>query len=234
LVSVLVADPGDEVLALLPPSAAAVTNGDMLVSNGDGTLAKALGSGAEELYVNVADSASVTNTSTIAAFDKSYTIPANTLQIGDVVHIRAQVLAPTTNSTDTLTVTLKIGAVVIIATAAVDVANNDIAEIDAFLVIRTIGASGTWVGGGTWVLGVPGTATVRGFNVLSTAIDTTATQQITVSATWSVASASDIATLKILQVELDRTSGNRVMAFARETVDNSAGAGYKQIKVGVL
>jgi hypothetical protein len=155
-------------------------------------------------YTSVAASAAVTNTTTETAFDKSYTFAANALKAGDVIRVRAQVIATATNSTDTLTLKLLIGTTTVVATAAVDVANNDIGYIDALIVIRTAGASGTLVATGIQGLGVEATATGKPFKLASTAVDTTAAQAITVSATWSVANAGNSCRLDVLNVEILR------------------------------
>ncbi len=68
-------------------------------------------------------------TITETSFDKSVTLPANTLQLGDVLRIRAQGICPSTNSTDTLNIKLKIGSLIVLATGALDVNNNDIVDI---------------------------------------------------------------------------------------------------------
>lgn len=207
MVRCLTARPGDTILARLA-GGQNVTEGQMLASNGDGTLIAVVdpATSANQLYESVADSAAVTASSTETAFDKSYTLPANTLRVGDIIRVRAQALATATNSTDTLTLKLYIGATVIVATAAVDVANNDEGFITAELVVRTIGASGTIVGNGVQALGVPGTVTAKPFNLLSTAIDTTATQLIKVTATWSTTDAGNSVLLKQMNVTLDRGS----------------------------
>jgi hypothetical protein len=227
-----VAFPGDLMLSRVPAAAAAIVFGDALISNGDGTLIKSPGSAGSALYTNTAASANITNTTAETAFDKSYTVPANTLQVGDVLKIRAQVTVPTTNSTDTLNLKLKIGTTVIVATGAVDVANSDEGWIEATVVVRSIGATGTFVAAGTDTLGVPGTATVKGFNLGSTTIDTTAAQAITVTATWSVANAGNVARLDLLTVELSRD--NNVMATADEALDNSAGTSEAFLRARVL
>ena len=152
-------------------------------------------------FASVAASTAVTNTTTETAFDKSHTIPANTLQPGDVLKIRGQVIAPATNSTDTLTLKLKIGSTVIAQTAAVDVANNDLGYFDATVIVRTNGASGTIVGAGEQALGTPGTVTSKPFCLASTALDTTVDQLLAVTATWSVANAGDSCRLDLLTVE---------------------------------
>ncbi len=223
---------GDEFYVRVPAGAVAIVIGDKLISNGDGTLVKAL-SESETLYVNAADSTAISNVATITAFDLSYTIPANMLRVGDIIRVKAQAIATATNSTDTLVITLKIGSTTVIATAAVDVANNDIGTIDAEFVIRTIGASGTFIASGEQSLGVPGTVTSKPFILGSTAIDTTATQAITVSATWSVASASNSVTLRLLEVSMERAASGEleIVAYANEAKDNSAGVTETFVKV---
>ncbi len=156
-------------------------------------------------YSTDAASSSVLNTTTETPFNKSITIPANRLKKGDVIRVRAQGIVSNQNSTDTLTIQLKIGGTTgtsIVSTGAVDPATNDIWYIEADLVIRTVGASGTFVATGLQALGVPGTVTAKPFLKASSTIDTTLPQDLIVSATWSVANAANIVRLDILDVEI--------------------------------
>lgn len=155
-------------------------------------------------YSAVAASAAISNTTTETAFDKSFSIPANTLKPGDIIRVRAQAIATATNVTDTLDLQLRLGTTDILATGAVDVANGDIGFIDADIVIRTIGASGTLVAAGHTALGAPGTVTSKPKLLGSTAIDTTVAQSVNVSATWSVANAGNSVRLDIMNVEIIR------------------------------
>lgn len=221
----------DVVYGRVAAAAAAIADNDLLASAGDGTVMLSSSQMASLLYEATAASAAVTTTASETAFDKSYTIPANFLRVGDVIHVVAQVIATATNSTDTLTLKLKIGSTVIVATAAVDVANNDIGYIEADLVIRSIGASGTFVATGVQGLGVPGTVTAKPFLLASTAIDTTATQALTVSATWSTNNAGNSCRLDVLSVEMNRGLGGRMLFRALEAVDNSAGAAAVGIRM---
>ena len=220
---------GDMLNFRLPVAAPAVVIGDRLISNGDGTVIKAYGSGGSDLYVNTAASAAVTNTVTETAFDKSYTFAANQLRAGDIIRIRGQVIATATNSTDTLNIKLYIGGTsgtLICQTGALDVANNDIAVFDAELVVRTAGSSGTIVGSGFVTIGVPGTATTKTFALASTTINTTVAQQIVATATWSVANAGNSVRLDNLTVGSGNVTSNGsgvTIAVAAEAVDNSAG-----------
>ncbi|MBI3866813.1 MAG: DUF2190 family protein [Planctomycetia bacterium] len=156
------------------------------------------------LYSAEVASSLITNTVAETDFDKSVTIPAGTLQVGDVIRVRGEVIAISTNSTDTLTIRLKIGATVIVVTAAVDVANNDIGYVEADVVVRTVGAGGTIVACGVQALGTEGTVTAKPFKLASTAIDTTVAQTVKASAQWSVANAGNQVRLDVLDVELLR------------------------------
>jgi predicted RecA/RadA family phage recombinase len=156
----------------------------------------------ELIYSAEGASANVTNTVAETDFDKSVSIPANSLKVGDVLRVRLGALAPSTNATDTLTLKLKLGNTVIISTGAVDVANNDAGYIETDLVIRAIGAAGSFVAVGVQALGVPGTVTAKPFILGATALDTTVAQTLKASAQWSVANAGDIARLDVLDVQL--------------------------------
>lgn len=155
----------------------------------------------------VAASAAVSNTVAETAFDKSHTIPANSLQPGDIIRVRAQAIATATNATDTLDLQLRLGTTDILATGAVDVATGDIGYIEADIVIRTIGAGGTMVAAGAVALGVPGTVTAKPKLLASTALDTTAATTVNVSATWSAANAGNSVRLDVLNVQILRAAG---------------------------
>jgi hypothetical protein len=160
------------------------------------------------VYRNVAASTAHSDTTTEALFDTQYSIPANTLKAGTVIKVRYQGIATSTNSTDTLTIKLYIGGLAgtaILTGTATDVANNNIFAGEATIVVRTIGATGTFVAIGTHtdVPAASGTASHAVTEITaSTVIDTTAAQVIGVGADWSVASSSNSARLDIMIVEM--------------------------------
>lgn len=223
-------------IALVLAAGENVAKGDQLISAGDGTVVKY----ASDVLSNVvAQSTAVTNTTTETTFSNgTVTIPANRLKAGDNIRISGRVTFPTTNSTDTALIKLKIGSTVIFATAATDVADADACVFEALLTIRTIGASGTFVASGSFSIGVPGTATYRAFSLVSTAIDTTAAQSITVTCTWSVASASNIAYLQQLSTNIDPVGapGTGVVPIAKVdvAVDLSAEEDPDFVKAWIL
>lgn len=158
-------------------------------------------------YSNTAASAAHTNTITEALFDTQYSVPANSLQAGELIKVFYQGIATATNLTDTLTIKLYLGGLAgtaILTGTATDVANDNIFAGWAEILIRTIGASGTFVACGmhTDVPAASGTATGAVTEITaSTAIDTTAAQVIGVGADWSVANAGNSCRLDILRVE---------------------------------
>jgi hypothetical protein len=158
-------------------------------------------------FTNTAASTAVSNTTTETLFDQFCTIPAKHLQPGQLIRIRYQGIATATNSTDTLAIKLYIGGLtgtVLFSHAATDVANDNVFQGEYELIIRTIGASGTMVGVGTGksVPAAEGTMTIKDDILASTAIDTTTSKVIGVSATWSVANAGNSCRLDFLRVEL--------------------------------
>lgn len=161
----------------------------------------------EATLVYSADAASnaITNTTTETAFNKSVTIPAGRLKKGDVIRVRGQGIVTNQNATDTLIVQLKLGGtagVQIVTTGAVDPATNDMFYLEADLVVRTVGVGGTIVATGLQALGTPGTVSGKPFLKASTVIDTTITQDLVITATWSAASAANIVRLDVLDVEV--------------------------------
>ena len=142
------------------------------------------------LYSSIAASAALTNSTTETTLD-SVSVAADVLKAGDVLEIFAGGIATATNLTDTLTVKIKIGTSILLASEVVDVADNDIWVLHAHVTIRTDGSSGTLVAHGHTNLGVNGTATTRADALASATVDTTAAQTVACTGTWSVASASN-------------------------------------------
>lgn len=230
VVRVLVAEPGHVVQAPIPTGVAAVV-GSIMVSKGDGSWTPQTGLQSTNLYVSNTNSNTVTNTSSQTSFGQTYAIPAASLMAGDVLHIVAQGIAPSTNSTDTLNVALKIGSTTITTTGAVDVANNDIFHIDATVVFRAVGASGSMVAVGTDALGADGTVTAKPFSLTPTSVNTNAALTVDVLATWSVASTSNQVQMNILSIERNRSSVQKGLGMSLSTLNNVSGTGYEFIDV---
>lgn len=126
----------------------------------------------------------------------SYALPANHFQAGKVYHLHAAAIAVDQNSTDTLTVNVRVGpttltGTIVATTGAVDAADNDKVIVDIYLTVRNVGsASIVIVSGVGTVVGAEGTATARAvFESLS--LDSTVAQNIELTADWSVAHADN-------------------------------------------
>ncbi|MCP4566490.1 MAG: hypothetical protein GY841_02785 [FCB group bacterium] len=225
IVSLAYIPPGNRVQSVLGLNQTAVI-GSNLISGGDGTLIVA-DQAAELLFQNVASSTTMHTWTTIAAFDVDYDIPKGFLKAGDKLRIKARVNVIKANSTDTVALTLRLGGTTIIATAALNITDNDTGLIEAEITIRTVGASGTMVAGGTTAFGVDGTATAVVFALPSTAIDTTtADLTVDVAATASVSHADNQVALDDLSVELLRTDPTTVVLEASEAVTTTSAVSF--------
>lgn len=192
------------------------------------------------LYASTAASAEHENTTDAADFDKSYTIPANSLRPGDTIRIRALVTVNDNNSTDTVTVLLKFGSVTLQTQAAVDSEDADIAVIDTVVKVRAIGATGKIVCSNMATVDVDATAGPIVASSVSTeqSVDTTATIKIALNADWSVAHADNEVELTDLSIWLDRLATSiaaRPVAVAMEsTTINDSTNGEALAKVALL
>ena len=149
-----------------------------------------------------AASTAVSNTATETTFDQKVTLAANLLAPGDVVRVRLMATATATHSTDTWNVKLYLGSIAIVATGAIDAVDGHVAYIDADIVIRTDGASGTLVAAAVSSIGVANSATLKPTLLASTAVDTTAAMDVKATATWSVADTGNSCRLDVMNVEV--------------------------------
>lgn len=154
--------------------------------------------------VALAASAAITGTQEAAtAFDKKATIPANTLKAGTVIHVVAQGIHTATTGTETHDMLLKLGSVTIASKTGIDPANNDLFRFEAWITVRDIGATGHVVATGTTSFGASGTATAVAFLLASTAIDTTAALDVSVTIDRQAAATdADSARLDVFLVEI--------------------------------
>ena len=132
-----------------------------------------------------------TNTETAGAASATVTIPANSLVAGNVIHVKSFGRVTDNNGSDTLTPVLKLATVAVGTGAALNVDDSDLVRFDAWITIRTIGASGTYVADGTIETDGVG-ATKLLFTKSSTALDTTAAIVLAMDFDWSAAHAENI------------------------------------------
>jgi hypothetical protein len=158
--------------------------------------------------VQTAASSAFTNSTDETAIS-TMTIPANSLVAGSTIRVRAAGIATATNSTDTLTVQLKLdttataigSAESVVSTGDVDVANNDIYDINAMIVVRSVGSSGTAIAIGSVHLNAEGDARSQDLKAQFT-IDTTVENTLQITADWSVANAGNSMRSDIFVVDI--------------------------------
>jgi hypothetical protein len=216
--------PGDILAMRIAANAPAITKGNVLICNGAGSLIKASVTGGV-IFNKVASSTAVSNTvSTEQDYDSTGTIPANTLKAGDIINIKGSVVVSAAAGTDTITVKVYLGATVIALSAAVNGTTGDVISFEVDVVIRTAGASGTYVAHGFIGNGVVGTGAVVVTGVASTAIDTTAAIVVKASSTWSATTATCTSALTALSAVRTSTNPQSPLFQAEETIDSSASA----------
>lgn len=178
---------------ILSDGTAIAINDGVTVGGTSGQVKTDYGIGGGDVYSSVAASTVLTNTVTATKYDQNYTFPANSLAAGNRIRVTGQISIPSANSTNTLATDLMLGTQAIATLTAFDPTDGggDIIEVVAEIEIRTAGASGTMVANVTWFKNVNGTTTVVEQQLASTAIDTTAVQQLALRGTWSVASTSN-------------------------------------------
>jgi len=169
------------------------TTNQVLTSNGAGTKPSFEDSTLLNLKVTLAESTATGSTNTDEVFaDENYTIPANTLAQGEVLHIKA---AGTYRlDAGTLLFKLKLGATEMGEFTITTLEEDESAwAIDAWIVVRSIGATGKLIAGGT--IGIQNIASNGSGSALSgdgsgastaeQSIDTTASNVLQMSAEFS-------------------------------------------------
>jgi hypothetical protein len=217
---------GDKYLMLLQ-AGQNVANQAPLMSAGDGTLILSTATApANTLYQIVAPSSNITNTLTETTFSNgSYTIPANFLSVGDVLHIKGRAVVSAENTTNTHEVKLYIGSTTLVDSGALQLAATQYVEFDVFLTIRSLTSSGKFIADGVWYNNAGGTVTDTPVEIAATTIDTTVTELIKVTSTASAASTGNIIALQEFQIDLQRAGASGTVVIADEAVDNSGSTG---------
>ena len=141
------------------------------------------------------------HTSTDAADLFTYSIPADTLEPGHIVRIKAFATVTDNNSTDTLTPILNFGGTAIATGAALDVADSDIIWTWADVHVATIGSSGTMEAFSSIRTDALGAVHVIAATSL-TSKDTTGTLAVALNVDWSVSHAENIVRLDAASIEL--------------------------------
>lgn len=175
----------------------AIALGDMIEGGLTGYAQKASGRSQ-----TVTESAALTNSTTATRIGSPLVLPKNSLSAGDSDEVSAQGTCPSTNGTDTLTISFKIGGQTIGTTGAIDVANDDKFTISGRYYFRSVGA--------TAVLVFEGRASLKSTIyplAAQVTVDTTADINLEVFGQWSAASANDQVVLSAFSHQKSNASG---------------------------
>lgn len=157
------------------------------------------------LAASVAAGDTLTNSTTETVLG-SHTFAADFFDAGKVIEFEAFVSIPSTNSTDELTLRARFGGTTLtgtafIASAGVDVVNDDVGLIRGTLVCRDAGESVEVLGYGDVALDAGGSiANAVADGEVMSAVDTTAALLLEITGQWSVANASNQCALEGLVV----------------------------------
>lgn len=168
----------------------------------DGTIDKSI----KHILANTADSSAIADTLSETNFSLNASLSTTQYYPGRIFKLSASGVYSTTG-TPTLTFRVKIGStniVVFTAKTGINNASNQSWKIEATIVTRSTGATGTVMGYGTLFINTAsGTDTVETVvNNAATTVNTTTVQNLQVSLTWSAASTSNTATMKNFVVML--------------------------------
>ena len=138
---------------------------------------------------------------TTAADLFSYTIPANTLEKGDIVRIKCFATVIDSNGPDTLTPILNFGGTAIATGAALDVADSDIVYAWADVHCTATGSSGTCTAIAEIRTDALGAVHVIGQTAL-TSMDTTGGLAVALNVDWDAAHADNEVRIDAVSIEL--------------------------------
>lgn len=165
----------------------------------------------------------VTNTVADTAFASSYTIPANSLVVGNVLRVELSGVYSTALVAPTLTVKFKVEGTTVLATAAINTLVGSSTNLGwtatAMFIVTVIGASGSLECQGLAILSTNAVAAAAlTENLTNTAaigsINTTGTLAVTASVVWGTASASNSITARQMVVYVE-TPGAAVNGTGR-------------------
>lgn len=148
--------------------------------------------------------ANAPNSTDETAYDASITIPARHYFKGRRLTISGSIRFTATHTTDTATIRVKLGALTLFASAAVDVADNDTFQFTAEVVMRgAFSATAEVVGSYTYSFSTSGQVVTSGLVADASAVDNTGALAVTATCDWSAADAGNSSFLEMLNVRAE-------------------------------
>lgn len=162
------------------------------------------------IYSAISDSTAIANTNAETNFNTSYTFPLNSAYNGKTIKITAAgvystILQPTIQFKVKLGTNVMIDFTALPACVVNSVTNRGF-QIEAWIVCRTFGATGTFQATGNLRLNNQATTPVANaylvVNSTTVTVDTSVAEVAQISAQWSLASPSNTVTMKTMVVEV--------------------------------
>lgn len=181
--------------------------------------------GAQLLYSNTSVPAgnTVANTTAETAFSSSYTIPANSLNVGDVILVDLAGTYGTALAAPTLEAKLKYGSTVLIDTGALTQVvglSSQAWQALATLTVNSVGATGQMECSVELMFSTAATAALTVIvDGGAVTIDTTVNAALTITVQWSAASASNTITLRQMCVFKQGTANSATVFGPSATFD---------------
>lgn len=159
----------------------------------------------------------IANSAVATAFSSQFPVPANLLQAGAVIRVRAFGVSSTaTGVAPSVMLKLKMGAATLLNTGAITPLLGGVTNqgwyLDGQIVVQSVGASGQLEAQGVarFQTGVAASAVVSIANTAPLTVDTTVGELVTLVFTWGTADPANTTTLRELAAWIDNVGGNIV------------------------
>jgi len=144
----------------------------------------------------------VQNTDVATSFG-GVVLPAGALTVGTLVRVTAIGSITNQNGTDTLGIKLRLGSTDLVTISPRDPATADVFHVQAEILVRVDGASGSLRTLGHQLFTAPASyAANEVVSIAGTAVDTTVANTLFLEGTWSAVSANNIARLDAMSIEI--------------------------------
>lgn len=172
----------------------------LTAASGSGSIIEVLPEVSRVPYVNTSAEGVGASSTDENAFAASVTIPAQELKAGSLIRIKVAAIVTDQNANPQCDVRLKLGTETLVTATVAAAADNDQCLIEADVVIRTVGATGTLFGYAASSFDAAGTALGSAQKAQATE-DTTSGLAVTVTAQFDASHGDNDCQLDLLEVQ---------------------------------
>lgn len=144
----------------------------------------------------------VQNTDVATSFG-GVVLPAGALTAGTLIRVTAVGAITNQNATDTFGIKLRLGSTDLVTITPRDPATNDVFHVQAEILVRVAGSSGSLRTLGHALFTAPASyAANEVVSLTGTSVDTTTSNTLFLEGTWSAVSANNVARLDAMSIEI--------------------------------